>query len=120
MRYYQCVTEIQALYYTIKQVSLELEKTRIEIKRLRATGDEIDAIEAQIKELSIEQTQVVAVGAFRELEILLEIKSRYPDYTRKEIEAGQDNYWTKRLERQNISPNQQAIEQTKIKLKAIK
>ena len=120
MRYYQCVTEIQALYYTIKQVSLELEKTRIQIKRLRETGDEIDEIEAQIKELGIEQTQVVAVGAFRELEILLEIKSRYPDYKRKEIEAGQQEYWDKRLERQNIAPNQQAIEQTKTKLKEIK
>jgi len=120
MRYYQCVTEIQALYYTIKQVSLELEKARIEIKKLKATGDEIDEIEAQIKELGIEQTQVVAIGAFRELEILLEIKSRYPDYTRKEIEAGQDDYWAKRLERQNIPANQQAIDQIKTKLKEIK
>jgi len=120
MRYYQCVTEIQALYYTIKQVTLELEKTRIEIQRLRATGDEIDEIEAQIKELGIEQTQVVGVGAFRELEILLDIKKSYPEYTRKEIEADQSNYWSKRLDRQNISANQQAIEQTKTKLKEIK
>ena len=120
MRYYQCVTEIQALYYTIKQVTLELEKTRIEIQRLRATGDEIDEIEAQIKELGIEQTQVVGVGAFRELEILLDIKNSYPEYTRKEIEADQSNYWSKRLDRQNISANQQAIEQTKTKLKEIK
>jgi len=120
MRYYQCVTEIQALYYTIKQVTLELEKTRIEIQRLRATGDEIDEIEAQIKELGIEQTQVVGVGAFRELEILLDIKKSYPEYTRKEIEADQSNYWSKRLDRQNISANQQAIEQTKTKLREIK
>ena len=120
MQYYQCITEIQALYYTIKQVSLELKKTQIEIDKLRATGDEINEIEAQIKELGIEQTQVVAVGAFRELEVLLAIKDSYPAYTRKEIEAGQSIYWEKRLNRQeNISPNQQAIEQTRSTLKEI-
>jgi hypothetical protein len=120
MQYYQIITEIQALYYTIKQVSLELEKTRIEIKRLRDTGDEIDEIEAQIKELGIEQTQVVGVGAFRELKILLELKSQYPDYTRNEIEQNQSEYWELRLQAQNISPNQQAIEQTKKGLRSLK
>ena len=120
MQYHQIITEIQALYYTIKQVSLELEKTRIEIKRLRATGDEIDEIEAQIKELGIEQTQVVGVGAFRELEILLELKSQYPNYTRNEIEQDQSEYWELRLKAQNTLPNQQAIEQTKKSIKRIK
>jgi len=120
MQYHQIITEIQALYYTIKQVSLELEKTRIQIKRLRATGDEIDEIEAQIKELGIEQTQVVGVGAFRELEILLELKSQYPDYTREQIEQDQSEYWELRLQAQNIPPNQQAIEQTKKGLRSIK
>lgn len=120
MRYYQCVTEIQQLYYTIKQVSLQLEKTNIEINRLRATGDDIDEIEAQIKELGMEQTKVVAVGAFRELETLLKIKSQFPEYDRNDIELNQPEYWTKRLDRQNTPPNQQAIEQTKTKLKEIK
>jgi len=121
MQYYQCVTEIQALYYTIKQVSLELKKTQIEIDKLRATGDEVDEIDAQIKELGIEQTQVVGVGAFRELETLLEIMQSYPAYTREEIEAGQKEYWVLRLNRQqNTSPNQQALDQAQTKLKEIK
>jgi hypothetical protein len=120
MQYVQCVTEIQALYYTIKEVSLSLQITEIEITRLRATGDEIDELNAQIKELGIEQTKVVGVGAFRELEILLAIMRRYPAYTRKEIELGQPDYWTKRLNRQQItSPNQQALDQTKTKLREI-
>lgn len=120
MQYFQCITEIQNLYYTIKQVSLELEKTRIEIEALRCTRDQVDELNAQIKELGIEQTQVVGVGAFRELEILLEIKKQYPDYKREQIEQNQSDYWQKRLERQNLTPNQQAIEQTKTKLKEIK
>jgi hypothetical protein len=100
MRYYQCILEIQQLYYTIKQVSLELKKTEIEIQRLRATGDDIDEIDAQIKELGIEQTKVVGVGAFRELEILLKLKDTFPAYTREEIEKAQPDYWNKRLTRQ--------------------
>jgi hypothetical protein len=120
MQYYQIITEIQALYYTIKQVSLELQKTQIEIDRLRQTGDEIDEIEAQIKELGIEQTKVVGVGAFRELEILLQLKTEYPNYTRNEIEQGQGQYWQLRLDQQNIAPNQQAINQAKKGLRQIK
>ena len=121
MRYYQCVTEIQALYYTIKEVTLSLQIAEIEIKRLRKSGDEIDELNAQIKELGIQQTQVVAVGAFRELEILLTIKQSYPSYTRKQIEAGQERYWALRLDRQNnTSANQQAIDQTKTELKALR
>lgn len=120
MQYHQIITEIQALYYTIKQVNLEVEKTRIEIQRLRATGDEIDAIDAEIKELGIEQTSVVAVGAFRELEVLLELKAKYPQYTRQDIEAGQEEYWSLRLERQKLSPNQQAIEQVQKGRKELK
>lgn len=120
MRYYQCVTEVQALYYTIKAVSLELEKSRIEIDRLRATKDEVDEIAAQIKELGIEQTQVVAVGAFRELDCLLAIMHGYPTYNRNDIEQDQPQYWNLRLARQNSSANDQAIAQTKPRLKEIK
>ena len=100
MRYYQCVTELQALYYTIKEVSLQMKKSEIEIQRLRATGDEIDEIEAQIKELGLEQTRVVGVGAFREVEILIGIINKYPTYSREQIEAAQPEYWHKRLTRQ--------------------
>jgi hypothetical protein len=100
MQYFQCITEIQSLYYTLKEVGLNLKKTQIEIDRLRSTKDEIDEIEAQIKELRVEQTQVIAVGAIRELEVLLDIKNKYPNYTRKEIEISQPDYWNKRLNRQ--------------------
>jgi hypothetical protein len=120
MQYYQIITEIQALYYTIKQVSLELQKTQIEIDRLRLTGDAVDELDAQIKELNIEQTKVVGVGALRELEILLELKNRYPEYKRNEIEDNQGKYWELRLEQQTIDPNQQAINQTKQGLRQIK
>lgn len=109
MQYYQIITEIQALYYTIKQVSLELQKTEIQISRLRATGDEIDELDAQIKELGIDQTRVVGVGAFRELEILLELKSQMPEYSRIDIEKNQSKYWQLRLNKSEIDSTRHAI-----------
>lgn len=102
-QYQQCLIELQNLYYTIKTVSLELKKTEIEIKRLRSTGDEINEIEAQIKELGLEQTRLVGIGAFRELKKLYEIFLSFDKkYTREEIEANQPVYWSKRLNRQSI------------------
>lgn len=96
----QCVIEIQILYYTIKEVSLNIKKSEIKIERLRATGDEIDAIDADIEELHLEQTRVQSVGAYRELEYLFELLKKYPRYTRNQIEAGQADYWHKRMNRQ--------------------
>ena len=86
---------------------------------MRNTGDEIDELEAQIKELGIEQTRVVGVGAFRELEILLDLKNNYPEYTRNDIELGQAEYWKLRLAEQSIDSNQQAINQINKKQKEI-
>ena len=84
MRYYQTVIEIQNLYYTIKTVTLEMKKTEIEIARLRATGDEIDELDAQIKELGLEQTRVTGIGAFRELYDLMGIFNSFEKkYTRE-------------------------------------
>lgn len=101
MRYQQTVIELQQLYYTIKNVSLEMKKSEIEINKLRATGDEVDEIDAQIKELGLEQTRLVGIGAFRELEALMNIYNSFEHkYTRAEIEAAQPDYWNKRLSRQ--------------------
>lgn len=101
MQYFQCLLELQQLYYTIKTVSLELKKIEVEISRLRETGDEIDELNAQLKELGLEQTRLVGIGAFRELDKLLEIYYSFEHkYTREEIEAGQSEYWNKRLSRQ--------------------
>lgn len=100
-RYMQTVIELQQLYYTIKTVSLEMKKTEIEISRLRATEDEIDEIDAQIKELGLEQTRLVGIGAFRELDALLVIYNSFEHkFTRDEIEVAQPDYWNKRLNRQ--------------------
>lgn len=100
-RYLQCLREIKSIYYTIKQVSIDMQKSEIKIKRLRKTGDEIDALEADSLELGLEETRIVGVGAFRELEHLLKIYNSFPTkYTREQIEQSEPVYWEKRLNRQ--------------------
>lgn len=100
MQYVQIINELQNLYYTIKTVGIEIKKKEIEIERLKNTGDEIDALDAELKEIGLEQTRVVSVGAFRELEILLKMLEKYPRYTREQIEEAQPDYWAKRIFRQ--------------------
>lgn len=101
MRFYQCVLEIQNMRTTLRIVFLDMEKRKIEIERLKASGDPIDAIDAQIKEIALEETQVVAVGTIREFNHLVDLYNSFPKkYTREEIDALQPNYWTKRLVRQ--------------------
>jgi hypothetical protein len=103
MQYSQCVTEIQALYYTIKTVTLDMKIQEIKIKRLLETADEIDALEAQKLELGLEQTRLVGIGAFRELETLLDIFESFPKkYTRQEIDEAQPEYWSNRLHKQAV------------------
>jgi hypothetical protein len=102
MQYSQCVTEIQALYYTIKTVTLDMQISEIKMKRLLETGDEIDNLEAQKIELGLEQTRLVGIGAFRELDTLVSIFESFPkQFTRKEIDEAQPEYWANRLARQS-------------------
>lgn len=100
-RYKQVLLEIQSLIYSIKHAALDIKKMKIEADRLRATGDEIDAIEAEKKELSIEQSTLVFKGAQRELTDLIEMWEAFPHkYTYEEIEKNQPVYWESRLVRQ--------------------
>jgi hypothetical protein len=103
MQYYQTLIELQNLYYTTKIVELQIKKTKIEIERLKSSGDEIQKIEAQIRELELEQVMITAKGTFREIDRLITIYNSFEHkYTREEIEMGQERYWKKRLNRQAV------------------
>lgn len=100
MRYVQIVTEIQSMYYSAKNMLLEMKKNRIKIDRLRATGDEIAELEAQQIELSIEQAMISSIAFYREMQHLTDILEQFPRYTREQIENNQPEYWHKRMYRQ--------------------
>lgn len=100
-QYRQTLLEIQNTFYTIKIVKLELKKQEIEISRLKASGDEIDAIDAEIKEIGMEQTRLTMIGAERELRDLVQIWESFEHkYTYEEMEKLQPEYWSARLTRQ--------------------
>ena len=66
-----------------------------------SSGNEIDAIDAQIKTLGIEQTNLTLIGAERELKDLVDLWESFEHkYTYEEIETSQEIYWESRLVRQ--------------------
>jgi len=98
MRYYQTVIELQDAIYKYKLAKISVEKTELKIAKLRATGDELDELRAQERELGLAQTQFALVGAEREMKHLIQIFDSFTHkYSREEIEAAQPDYWQARL-----------------------
>lgn len=100
-QYRQILLEIQSLLFGIKFSVLEMKKTKAEIKELRESGNEIKAIEAEIKEVGLEQTNLLMLGAQREVRDLVEMWESFEHkYTYEELEELQPIYWDMRLTRQ--------------------
>jgi len=98
MRYYQIVIELQNAIYKYKLAVINVKKSELKIQKLRATGDEIDELKAQERELGLVQTRLAMLGAEREMKHLLEIFDTFThNYTCEEIEAAQPDYWQARL-----------------------
>ena len=100
MQFYQLMMELQDMGFKLRMAQLNVRKTEVEIARLLETGDELDAIEAEEKQVGLEQTQIVMKGAQREIAILEDIFNECQHYTRDEIQHAQPEYWQKRLTRQ--------------------
>ena len=100
MQFYQLMLELQDMGYKLRMAELNVRKTEVEITRLLETGDELDALEAEEKQVGLEQTQIVMKGAQREIAILEDIFNTCQHYTRDEIEHAQPEYWQARLTRQ--------------------
>jgi len=100
MRFYQLCLELQDMGYKLRMAEIAVRKSQVEIARLLATGDELDALEAEEKQVGLEHTRVVMLGAEREIAILTDLFDESTHYTRTEIEAAQGAYWQARLTRQ--------------------
>jgi len=100
MQFYQLCVELQDMGFKLRMAELNVRKTKIEIARLLETGDELDALEAEEKQVGLEQTRIVMRGAERELAILTDLFDESQKFTRDEIEHAQPEYWQKRLTRQ--------------------
>ena len=100
MRFYQLCLELQDMGHKLRMAQLSVRKTEIEIARLLETGDELDAIEAEEKQVGLGQTRIVMGGAEREIAVLTDLFDESQKFTRDEIEHAQPEYWEKRLTRQ--------------------
>jgi hypothetical protein len=110
MQWRQIVLEAQKLAYDIAMAELDIKKKQIEIKRLAASGDEVDAIEAEERRLGIALTERVLAGARLELGWLEELAAEVGQFTAEQIEADQPEYWRLRLSRQ-ASMDRMSIQQ---------
>ena len=100
MQFYQLCIELQDMGYKLRIAKLGIRKAEIEIARLLETGDELDAIEAEEKQVGLEQTRIIMGGAEREIAGLTDLFNESQKFTRDEIEHAQPEYWQKRLTRQ--------------------
>ena len=100
MRFYQLCLELQDMGYKLRLAQIGVRKSEVEIARLLETGDELDALEAEEKQVGLEQTRIVMLGAEREVAILTDLFDESTHYTRAEIEHAQPEYWQARLTRQ--------------------
>lgn len=100
MQWRQILLEAQDLAYKIRMAELDVERKRIEIHKLLSTGDPLDAITAEEKQLGITLTERTLQGARIELGWLQELADEIGPHTFDEIEADQPNYWQLRLARQ--------------------
>jgi predicted transcriptional regulator len=98
MQYFQVVMELQDAIYKYKLAQISVKKSQLKIAKLRETGDDLDELKAQERELGLAQTEFAMLGAEREMKHLIEIwKSFEHKYTREEIETAQPDYWQARL-----------------------
>lgn len=99
-QYMQVVEELRRAYQMIKISMLEKKKLQIEIKKLKASKDEISKLDAQIKEVHEEDLDATILGKLREFHCLYAIFNKFKKYTREELDKAEANYWKIRLTRQ--------------------
>jgi predicted transcriptional regulator len=98
MQYYQTVIELQDMIYKYKLAEIAIKKGEAKISKLRASGDQVDELKAQERELGLAQTRFTMIGAKRELAHLVDIWNGFEHkFTREEIEQAQPDYWQARL-----------------------
>jgi hypothetical protein len=100
MQWRQILIEAQDLAYKIRMAELDCERKRIQIHKLLSSGDPLDAIEAEEKQLGLTLTERTLRGAHLELGWLQELADEVGAHTLDEIEADQPDYWAARLSRQ--------------------
>ena len=99
MQYYQLCVEMSGTVNAIAETELRIKKLQAEAEELLESGKKSDAIESEIKLLTISSLETQLAGSKRELAYFEELLDKYPQYSRQEIEQAQQDYWETRLTR---------------------
>ena len=100
-KFLQLMMELRTIRDGFIQDSIEIEKIKIQIKRLLDTGDEIDKLEAMKKQYNLEHYESGMAVRQEELMHIVKLLKTLPKiYTKREIEDAEERYWEKRLTRQ--------------------
>jgi len=112
MAFQQVCMELRSAIFSWKRATLRRQQIEIEVARLKESDDEVDHLEARIKELDLEEGKLQERGTLRELNHLIDMYDQFPHkFTYDELEAAQPAYWQARLGRQ---AELQAIGQGKV------
>lgn len=100
-KFLQLMMELKSMRDGFIGDCFEIEKLKIEIKRLLATNDEIDNLEACKKQYILRQYEENIIFREREIKTIVRLINSLPKiYTYDEIEAAESVYWERRLTRQ--------------------
>jgi len=100
MQFYQLCLEMQTLRHALELNEVAIRKSKLEIQRLLETGDEMDALDAESKQIDLNYLMVTYNGSLKEYAIMEDLFDEMPHFTRDEIEQAQPEYWTARMTRQ--------------------
>lgn len=97
----QLIMELKSLRDGFIIDTLEIEKIKIEIEELLATGKRVDKIEAMKKQYTLGTMNEAMEYRQREMQNIVDLLKKLPKvYTYEEIENAEQGYWEKRLSRQ--------------------
>lgn len=100
-KFLQLMMELKSMRDGFISDCFEIEKLKIQIKRLIATNDEIDNLEACKKQYILRQCEENMIFREREIKTIVRLINALPKiYTYDEIEAAESVYWEHRLTRQ--------------------
>ena len=101
-QYAHCVLELQRKYIALRKAQIRLEKEKYKIEQLKEKGDKLSEFKWREKEIDMEDIRLTVIGALREFEVLYRMWNEFDkQYTRKEIDEAQPEYWSKRIDRQS-------------------
>ena len=101
MKYAHCVLNIRIKYNALRRAKINFERIDYQIEQLKEKGDKLSEFKWRDKEIDREEAEGVILGGLRELKTLYTIWQSFDKkYTRKEINAAQEEYWDKRITQQ--------------------